>query len=292
MMQITKNFPSLVPQTQEGPLSKERLSNKYSPRLLRALEYIYGTEGIISSGGTTSVDALFSDVDLNGKSLLDVGCGFGGVDLYLASNFDVSITGVEHERYMHECANHLKQRSHTTLKGDVSFQLTAHPFSLGEFQDKTFDYVMCKQVLYHLSVKDRTRYLKEMHRVLKPGGMLLIEDWLVAFEPYSELVQKALNVKNVKSHHDLSNAFCYLITPEDFSSILTEAGFKKVEFTDYTNEQVENTKNDIERLKESEEPFKQELGAETYQYYLESWGHLCRALEAHEMISRIVKCTT
>lgn len=34
-----------------APLSKDPLTNKYSPHFLRALEYIYGTEGIISSGG-------------------------------------------------------------------------------------------------------------------------------------------------------------------------------------------------------------------------------------------------
>ncbi len=49
----------------------------YSPLFLRALEYIYGSEGIISSGGIESVDVMLANINLDNKTLLDVGCGFG-----------------------------------------------------------------------------------------------------------------------------------------------------------------------------------------------------------------------
>lgn len=42
------------------------------------------------------------------------------------------------------------------------------------FKDKLFDVITCVDVLYHLTVKDDTKALSELHRVLKPGGVLIM----------------------------------------------------------------------------------------------------------------------
>jgi ubiquinone/menaquinone biosynthesis C-methylase UbiE len=283
------DFESVLIQKTNGPLSKECLSNKYSPCLLRALEYIYGTEGIISSGGIASVEAMFSNVDLDGKTLLDVGCGMGGVDLYLAKNHNVTIIGVEHEPYMNECANQLLSRSSAHLRGRVSFQLLADSLSLKEFDKNTFDVVLCKQVLYHLTAQQRLEYMKEMYRVLKPGGIIITEDLLVAYEPYTERVQRSLNVENVNSSLQLQNAFCYLITPEEYTKLISASGFDNVNFIDNTNEQIQYTERDVQRIRESAESFSSEMGRDIYKYFSDSWDNLIQALKPHEVISGIFK---
>ena len=46
------------------------------------------------------------------------------------------------------------------------------------FKDNTFDAVICVAVLHHLSSHERrTQAVKEMLRVVKPGGKLFIEVW-------------------------------------------------------------------------------------------------------------------
>jgi phosphoethanolamine N-methyltransferase len=161
------NFTSVViNKNVEGTFSKDRLSNKYSPRFLRALEYIYGSEGIISSGGIESIDVMLANINLDNKTLLDVGCGFGGVDLHLSRKYKVIITGVDRESFMIECANKLLKRSSIPLKGSVTYQTLSDPLNLKEFADSTFDVILCKQVLYHLPTMKRDLYLREIYRVL------------------------------------------------------------------------------------------------------------------------------
>jgi ubiquinone/menaquinone biosynthesis C-methylase UbiE len=42
------------------------------------------------------------------------------------------------------------------------------------FPDGSFDAVICSSVLYHQWVGDIARAVREMHRVLRPGGVLLV----------------------------------------------------------------------------------------------------------------------
>ena len=63
----------------ESTFSKTRLSNYYSPHFLRLSQIVFGTDEIISQGGYESVEIMFREFDLNGKKVLDIGSGFGGV---------------------------------------------------------------------------------------------------------------------------------------------------------------------------------------------------------------------
>jgi SAM-dependent methyltransferase len=45
------------------------------------------------------------------------------------------------------------------------------------FADASFDRVTTSLVLHHLTSDDKARALREMHRVLRPGGELHVADW-------------------------------------------------------------------------------------------------------------------
>lgn len=269
------------------PPSKDPLSNLYSPHFLRALEYIYGSEGIISSGGIESVDAMLKNIDLNNKSVLDLGSGFGGVDLYLAKKYKINITAVDCEQFMIERAHKLLQRSKGQLQGTISYKTLADPFSLKEFANNTFDIIICKQVLYHLPSVKRGLYLNEIFRVLKSGGIIVTEDLMVNKVPFTELVNKALNIDAVKDKLKLEQAFCYLITPEEYSSLMSDAGFQNVKCNENTDEQIRYTENDIERIRTSKEYFSKELGEDTYEFIVNVWNNFINAMRPHEIISGI-----
>ena len=102
------------------------------------------------------------------RSVCDAGCGYGAYALALASNgfavtaFDVSQTAVEItgrvlERYG------LKLAGHKT----ASVLNTGYP-------DGSFDAVVCFSVLDHMTVPDGQRALRELIRVTRPGGLLLL----------------------------------------------------------------------------------------------------------------------
>ncbi|MBM3198267.1 MAG: hypothetical protein FJZ58_03320, partial [Chlamydiae bacterium] len=57
--------------------SKERFLLFYSPYFVELLQVMYGAEGVISQGGTPSIEDLFIGVDLEGKDILDLGSGLG-----------------------------------------------------------------------------------------------------------------------------------------------------------------------------------------------------------------------
>jgi phosphoethanolamine N-methyltransferase len=85
-------------------LNKNRLENlmsneniQYADEFINRLEILWG-EGFLSPGGADEVKLVLKDIDLNNKSILDIGCGTGGVEVVLAGEFDIDrVTGIDVE---------------------------------------------------------------------------------------------------------------------------------------------------------------------------------------------------
>jgi SAM-dependent methyltransferase len=98
------------------------------------------------------------------SSLLDVGCGHGGKSEAYAGLLGIpleKVTGLEPSRAY---ADHARKKI-TVYETDIE----KAAFPLG---DESFDLVVCNQVLEHL--KNIYRPLREMDRVVKTGGWLLL----------------------------------------------------------------------------------------------------------------------
>jgi ubiquinone/menaquinone biosynthesis C-methylase UbiE len=108
-----------------------------------------------------------------GESVLDVGCGTG--TLALAAKRSVgpsgSVRGIDAAPEMIERARHKARKA----SAEISFD-TALAESL-PFPDGTFDVVTSTVMLHHLPRAIREKGLREMARVLKPGGRLLAVDF-------------------------------------------------------------------------------------------------------------------
>src|SRR5262245_33532123 len=69
----------------------------YSGQLIGMLELVWG-EGWLSPGGPEEVAAAIKDIDFRGKTVLDIGCGVGGVDFLLIETHGAGyVTGIDVE---------------------------------------------------------------------------------------------------------------------------------------------------------------------------------------------------
>ncbi|MGC1246885.1 MAG: class I SAM-dependent methyltransferase [Spirulinaceae cyanobacterium] len=99
--------------------------------------------------------------DVKGKYLLDLGCGAGENSVYFARQ-GAKCLAADWSEGMVEVALKLAATNGVEIAG-----CTANAMAL-EFPDETFDIVYAANLLHHIS--DPQLALREMHRVLKPGG--------------------------------------------------------------------------------------------------------------------------
>ncbi len=92
--------------------------------------------------------------------ILDVGCGTGGLAQILTD-----IGAVEAIDASPEAIKFAKKRKVAVKLGSVE----KIPFA-----DNQFDVVTCVDVIYHKQIEDDLFALKEIRRVLKPGGVLVL----------------------------------------------------------------------------------------------------------------------
>lgn len=99
--------------------------------------------------------------------LLDVGCGTGTLLAYLSEQHPVTqLSGVDPVKEMLDVA-----RSKLSTAIDIrEGWATQLPFSDGEF-----DVVVSNSVFHYIT--DLPVALQEIHRILSPGGRLIITDW-------------------------------------------------------------------------------------------------------------------
>jgi SAM-dependent methyltransferase len=109
--------------------------------------------------------ARWIDLD-RGHALLDVGCNAGQLLAWARDRRPgLRLAGVEVNRAAVQRAHSLVPEAEVHARGAESL-----PFGDGEF-----DWVTCIEVLEHVPVDLRPQAIREIHRVLKPGGVLLLQ---------------------------------------------------------------------------------------------------------------------
>lgn len=103
-----------------------------------------------------------------GTTVLDVGCGIGGSSRILARDYGFAVTGITISPQQVERAQQL-----TSAELDVQF-LVDDAMALS-FPDASFDVVWSIEAGPHMP--DKAIFAKELMRVLKPGGIMVMADW-------------------------------------------------------------------------------------------------------------------
>lgn len=115
-----------------------------------------------------------------GEAVLDVGCGTGTLALAAGRRVGATgrITGIDPSPQMIARARHKAERR--ALNSEFAIGVIEH---LG-FPDESFDVVLSTFMMHHLPDDLRARGLAEIARVLKPGGRLLVVDFMGPAGPW------------------------------------------------------------------------------------------------------------
>ncbi|MEP3440704.1 MAG: bifunctional 2-polyprenyl-6-hydroxyphenol methylase/3-demethylubiquinol 3-O-methyltransferase UbiG [Sulfitobacter sp.] len=151
-------------------------------------------------------------VDWRGKAVLDLGCA-GGFMAEALDDRGALVTGIDPAK-----------ESIAAARAHAQGRAITYDVGVGEalpYSDCTFDTVVCVDVLEH--VQDVEAVLKEVHRVLKPGGMFLFDTInrnVLARLAAITLVEDILKLLP-RGTHDPDK----FIKPAELASALQAAGF-------------------------------------------------------------------
>ncbi|MEO8305559.1 MAG: methyltransferase domain-containing protein [Betaproteobacteria bacterium] len=148
--------------------------------------------------------------------LLDVGSGIGGPARYFAHRYGCAVTGIDLTAEFCDVARVLTRW--VGLDGKVAFQCgnaLAMPFA-----NDHFDGAYSMNV--SMNISDRAGLYRETHRVLKPGGWLML----------SELAKGAGGELDYPTPWANTADTSFLSTPEETQQGLVDAGFDVVRLHD------------------------------------------------------------
>lgn len=135
------------------------------------------------NGATTAEEAFLMRLPSSG-SVLDAGCGAGRISLWLARQ-GYEVTGVDVSRELIGIA--VKNLQNSNMEIDYRhIDEFDYPF-----MDNSFDVIICFKVLCYIPTKElRNKYLENLYRILKPGGVCLITQNIVPEEFINDAVDE------------------------------------------------------------------------------------------------------
>ena len=174
-----------------------------------------------------------------GATVLDVGCATGASAIPAAEAVGPTgrVIGVDLAEKLLERARAKAAARHLT---NVEFRL-GDMTALG-FPDAHFDAII--SVFSIFFVPDMVTQIRELWRMVRPGGKLAITTWgLHTFAPMSPVWHAAVQAER-PDLHVATNPWSRITTPEQLRQLLHESGVTTAEITPEDGEQVLHTPED------------------------------------------------
>lgn len=241
----------------------------YDEDSITFLEELWG-QGFLSPGGPEEVARLLSGVDLAGKTVVDIGCGAGGITVSLVRDYGADkVIGLDVEEPV--CALSRKRAADAGLSGKVEIrQVDPGPMPL---TDGSVDIVFSKDSIVH--IPDKEALAMDAFRVLKPGGMFVASDWLISHdgEPSPEMARYI-------AAEDLDFG---MASPTRYRTALEQAGFVDIALTNRNPWYREIAKDELARLENVDRAkFETVLSAEDLDSQITTWRAMVVVLDSGE----------
>ncbi len=202
------------PHTRENPAQTEG-------RLIRWAAIYDAFTNILTFGHISMLRAMTIDLSQlkPGESILDVGCGTGGVTIPAKQRVGKSgqAAGIDPAPEMISVARN------KAVRAELEIDFRVGVIESLPYPDASFDVVTSSLMMHHLPHEVQVKGLAEIRRVLKPGGRIFIADML----------------RLSKSLHDRLFAMLTLhggrierFGIQDLPKTMEEAGFENVQLLD------------------------------------------------------------
>ena len=184
----------------------------------------------MARGLVRMVDTVVAPAEIRADHhVVDAGSGVGGTVLRLASTTGCRVTGLDLSKRQLETAR--RKTAEAGLADQVRFEHADCSRSL-PLPDNSIDTVVNIESACHYS--DRRTFLREVHRILKPGGRLVAGDWLARDGlTAAENREHILPIERAFALYDLESQSSY-------TEKLREAGLDLLEFKGYAGKEADN----------------------------------------------------
>ena len=241
----------------------------YHDQMIGMLERVWG-DGWLSPGGPEEVARLLAGLDIKGKTVLDIGCGAGGIDVLLAGSHGAGyVTGIDVEDTVLVHARERAERAGFSARIGL-MKVVPGPLP---FPPHTFDIVFSKDSIVH--IPDKHALMREVFRVLKPGGWFAASDWLIGHdhEPSPEM----------KSYIASEGLDFGMASPMRYTDAMVAAGFENVETRSRNGWYRNRAREELALMKgplyaEAVE----KLGSVFVDHNIEIWSNMLPVLESGE----------
>jgi ubiquinone/menaquinone biosynthesis C-methylase UbiE len=243
--------------------------NEYTEISIAAMDFIWG-KGFMAPGGEGNIDNLVSGLDLQGKYVLDIGCGQGRPACILAKKYGAHVVGTDLEGHLIERSK--KWAASMGLNTQTEFY-TVEPGSLS-FGDNSFDVIVSSGAF--TQIDDKLVMYKECLRVLKPGGVLSCYDWMKTEGSYS---------KDMLYWFELEGLTYAMETKEKHVQLFADAGFSHSQITDKSSWYKKKVREEYELItNESYSDIVNLIGKEEADNFVENWRVTMNVCEKEEML--------
>lgn len=241
---------------------------QYNKEIIDFLEICYG-KGLLSPGGEI-INKMFGNIVVEGKKILDLGSGLGGVSEYLAKNYDCNIIAVDIEDLLIKMAKErlIKQN----LKGNIVYKKC---IDISKLKEENFDIIFSKETILH--IKNKKDIFRKIYNKLKNNGKLVIVDWFHRDAIYSEEMEEFLKFDGLEIH---------LLEEQKYIEMLKKSGFKKIKKLDLTKLMHKETNEVLNKTKkELKEKLINRFSRQYYEEYcVSSWQKQKHLLNSKEII--------
>lgn len=177
--------------------------------------------GLWTRGDETPAQAVEALIDLvaarldlaPGLRLADIGCGYGGTARLLAARHHVHVTGLTLSAVQAARAPH-----------SSNVEILCRDWLANGLPDARFDRACAIESSEHMA--DKARFFAEAHRVLKPGGRLVVCAWLA--DPNARRWERRHLLEPICREGRLPA----MGTRDDYEALARDAGFRLLSFED------------------------------------------------------------